>query len=139
MKTLLFFLFATFVSTINCVAQKEISIQSIATEQEYSAMDATEKKLVNYVNASIGALKCANLHETTKKQMATISLSLKGGILDNNIVISDYENVPESAQSCLICGVGSGLKCFRKIRTQLGNGPIVVTVELNGDCVHVSW
>lgn len=141
MKKLFLGLVATILFSTVGHAQQKVTLQSTITAEEYKTMDDVDKKLINYIDASIGALKGLNLNgKPALKYVATISISEKDSKLDNNVVLSESEGGDtSSAQSCSICDFGSGLRCYRKIRTQLGNGPVVITVELVGDCAQLTW
>jgi|GEM_PF-2259554 len=141
MKKLFLGLVATILFSTVGHAQQKVTLQSTIAEEEYKSMDVVDQKLINYIDASIGALYGLNLNgKPTVRYAATISISEKDSKLDNNVVLAESEGGDtSSAQSCMICSFGSGMKCFRKIRSQLGNGPVVITVELVGDCVQLTW
>lgn len=140
MKKLVLGLFATIMFTTACYSQKTVTLKSSVTEKEYAAMDNTDKKIVNHIDGAIAALKAMNMNEVLKnKQTAIVSLSLSESKLDNSIVIGQSEGNTSSVQSCLICGMSSGITCFKRIRTQLSNGTIIITVELVGECVQLTW
>lgn len=140
MKKLLFGFIATIMCATIGTAQNTITLQSSVTEKDYNELSENEQKIVDYIDASVAALKAIALNKSKlKPQAAIISVSSKTGPLENNVVISEQEPDISSAQSCTICGVGSGLICFRKIRTQLENGPVVITAVLVKDCVVISW
>ena len=146
MKKLFLGLIATVLLSTNSYGQKKVTLNSTVTEEEYKQLDALDKKLVNYIDAGVFALKGLNLNEKQKtKYVVTINIDAKSGALENNIVLAEPEaNSPfgsdlPSAQSCKICGVGSGMMCYRLIKSRLGNGPIIVQLELVSDCIVVTW
>ena len=146
MKKLFLGVIATVLLSTYSYGQKKVTLSSTVTEDEYQQMDALDKKLVDYIDAGIFALKGLNLNgEQKTKHVVTINLDAKSGALGNNIVIAEPEaNTPfgsdlPSAQSCKICGVGSGMMCYKLIKTRLANGPIIVQLELISDCIVISW
>lgn len=146
MKKLFLGLIATVLLSNFSYGQKKVTLNSIVTAEEFKAMDPLDRKIVNYIDAGIFALKGLNLNgEQKAKHVVTINIDTKSGALENNIVLAEPEaNSPfgtdlSSVQSCTICGVGSGMICFRMIKSRLSNGPLIVQLELISDCITVSW
>ncbi len=141
MKKLFLGLIATVMITNLSFAQKSLCLKSSVTEKEFEEMDAVSQKIASYVDSAIFALEGMSLNKDDKNKVASIRISLKDSKLDNNILIGDTETTTptENAQSCTICGLQSGRICFKRIVTQLNNGPLVITVEKISDCIKLTW
>lgn len=139
MKKLFLGLIATVLfSTVN-YGQEKASIESCVSQKEYAAFNEQEKKVINFIDAGIAALKGMELNgSVSKKYTALINVSAKGGKLENSVIISETENLP-SIHSCTICNFVSGMICIRKIINDLGNGTITITLQRDGDCYRVTW
>lgn len=113
------------------------------TADEYKSLSDTEKRLVDYINGAESALRALKVNGSKAYDgyAATLSLNLKGDKLSNFIAVGTAEP-NANRQSCIICGLGSGVQCFRRIYETLQNGQtLVVTVVLveGGDCAKVTW
>jgi len=141
MKNLFLGLIATVMFCNLSYAQKSLCLKSSVTETEFKEMDEVSRKIASYIDSAVFALEGINLNEKNKTKIATVSLSLKENKLDNHIIIGDSDTTTptENVQSCMICGINSGMACYRRIRTLLSNGTIVVTVEKVSDCIRLTW
>lgn len=141
MKKLFLGIIATVMITNLSFAQITVCLKSSVTETEFKEMDEVSQKIASYVDSAIFALEGMNLNKNDKNKVASIRIGLKNSKLDNNILIGDPDTTTptENAQSCMICGISSGRLCFRRILTQLNNGPIVITVEKISDCIRLTW
>lgn len=140
MKKLCLYLFTTLIVVTFSYGQKSVTLKSIVSESEFEEMDEIDQKIISAIDASIFALKGMNLNKELEKKKAVITFSLKEKKLLDTLTLEDQgSTAPLDAQSCEICDMLSGIRCFRRIREQLPRGVIIVRVELVSNCVVLTW
>ena len=140
MKKLFLGLIATVMFSSICHSQEKVVLESSVSQEEFKASSESEKRLLNFIDAGIAALKGLELQgPTEKKYAAIISFSSKDDKLQNSVIISESEGELPSAQSCVVCGTRTAVLCIKRIISSLGNGPLIITLEREGDCYKVSW
>jgi len=132
-------LFALTISSIS-FAQTHVS------KTDYQKMDNQEKRISDYVDSALAGLKALkqNAPASYANYQATLSISANEKDKLGNIIaigIADGTTPVSNAQSCVICNLGSGLQCYKRIRAQLANGQVViVTIALNSEgCGVLTW
>lgn len=140
MKKLFLCLFALVCTSTFSFGQKTITLKSAVSESEFKQLDQIDQTIISFLDAGIFALKGMNLNKEFSKKSAVLNLAIKEKKLVSTFTIEDQSSEePLNAQSCTICDMFSGMRCFRRIREQLENGTIILKVELISDCAVVTW
>lgn len=125
---------------------------NIVSIDEYNSLSDEEKEVVDMINSSINGLKGYSINSKGKisNHYAIFNINILDKKSNNYVLISSKEtldynknNLSAKGQECTACGIGSGIKCGKKIISYISdNGLKELDVHIEVDeegCYKITY